>query len=238
VPTAGPTKLAASLHKSLTASLVGATRVLASASAKGAIARGKVLQLAGYWEDAADSYAQALSSAGDADEAAARLVIAQLLSRQMDKALATATSLASRNPRLEVKELTSNRRVSALTLLGDALAQNGRLPDAIDAYERARKTVPKDAFAAGRLAEAFLASGEPAKAVALRREVATNPRFRDLSLVLERGAENPNLLPRFSATELQNRLSSKVPGRPILVEGTALVAPLVDGDDTWCSEAL
>src|SRR5207244_3405391 len=105
----------------------------------GAVARGTIFQSAGYLDEAAASYAEALESKSYGDEAAGRLAIVQIISGQYEQALATATALASRNPGLEIRELSSKQRISVLTILGDALVHNGRLEEAVDAYKGARK---------------------------------------------------------------------------------------------------
>ena len=226
-------KLVQSLIGQMVKTLAGTERFLLSDSADAAVARGKVFQLAGYLEDAADSYTAALGSKSE-DEAAARLVLVQLMSRQPEKALATATALASRNPGFEFKEMTSNRRISALTLLGDALAYNGRIDEAIPAYQRARATSSKDAAAAGRLAQAYLAAGQPKKAKALAPEIGPNPRFRRLTELLAGDVSN---LPT-GVDSLIGMLEVTVHGRPLVVDDALVFAPLVYGDDQWCAELL
>jgi tetratricopeptide (TPR) repeat protein len=220
-------KLARSLARELAASLE--EDKLGDDSPAGALARGKVFQAAGYLEEAIESYSGALDSRY-ADEAAARLAIVRLYAGDADNALETAMALASRNPGFEVKELTSKQRVSALTILGDALAQKGRIDEALDAYERARKTSPRDAFAAGRLAEIYFAKGDTTRAAANARVAAKNPRFTTLTTLVEGGENVSAFAPRIS-----KGLDVSKPGRPLLVDDAPLLAPLVRGD-AWCRE--
>ena len=226
-------KLAQSLSGQMIKSLSGSTaRLLTGDSSEAAIARGKVFQLAGYFAEAADSYTEALGSKSE-DEAASRLVLVQLMARQPEKALATATALASRNPGYEFKEMTSNQRISALTLLGDALVYNGRLNDAIKAYKRARATSSKDAAAAGRLAQAYHAVGEPKKAQALAKEIGKNPRFARLSAVL---AGDVQTLPAVGIESLTAMLQGTPVGRPLIINDTVVLAPIVNGSIQWCAD--
>lgn len=218
-------KLARSLAAELTGTLEGATRSLESNTAAGGIARGKVFQAAGYLEEAAESYSQAMEAKAS-DEAAARLAIVLLYAGNAEKALATATELARRNPSFEVRELTSKQRTSALTILGDAQAQSGRLDEAIETYKRARKTSPKDTFAAGRLAQAYLAKGDTRKAAEFVEDAARNPRFASVSRQLSGGVGGSVIIDR--------RQLVAVHGRPLFVEEKPRLAPIVRGDSQWC----
>jgi tetratricopeptide (TPR) repeat protein len=229
-------KLAQSLSKNIAATLESADKRLDADTPDGAIARGKVFQYAGYYDDAADSYAAGVDSQRAGDEAAARLVIALLLARQPERALEAATRLAKSNPGYEMKETTSTQRISALTLLGDALVFNGRVNEAIDAYTRARKTSAKDAAATGRLAQAYLATGEPKKALALAGDIGKNPRFRRLTALLEAGRDNPELLSNFGVSSLEGFVAVTVHGRPLIVEQRAVLAPESSDDAAWCAE--
>jgi tetratricopeptide (TPR) repeat protein len=230
------TELANSLSKSLRESLDEASKKLNDDSAEGALARGKVFQMAAYFKEAAQCYADALAQDDDLDEAAARLVVAQLKGRQPEKALASAMNIAARKPGFEVKELSSNQVASAMTLLGDALVHNNRPTDAIEAYRAARTESKRDAFAAGRLAQLLIATGEPKKALEQAKGVAANPRFRDLSRVLALGERNVALLPSFRTGSLIDMIALTDHGRPLFVDGTARSATLAWGDDQWCAD--
>ena len=145
-------------------------------TAQGAFARGQIFELVGYFDDAAASYQEAIALDHCFDEARARLALAQLKGKQPAKALVTATSLAARNQNLQVLALATDELVSAMTILGDTLVANDRLDDAVHAYEAARVIDAGDTYAAGRLAELYLAIGEPRKAVSLSSAFSANPR--------------------------------------------------------------
>jgi tetratricopeptide (TPR) repeat protein len=228
--------LAESLCQELVQTLQGLCCELANDTPTAALARGKVFQLSGYYEDAVDSYESALGCDPDLDEAAARLVIAQLQARQPENALASATKLAQRNPGYELKEMTSTQAINSMTLLGDALASNGRLDDSIEAYKLALGASKNDVFAAGRVAQAYLAAGNPQSALEQAPNIGTNQRFRSLTALLELGRQNVALLPKFANGGGASLLSISAPGRPLFVEGAARVAPIVWGDDGWCAE--
>lgn len=229
-------QLTNSLHKNLLETLKNVGGRLNDHSAAGALARGQVFQLSGYYEDAVESYTEALALDPQLDEAAARLPIAQLLARHPAKALVSAMKLAERNPGFELKEMTSDQHQNAMTILGDALTFNERPKDAIEAYKVARTASKRDVFAAGRLAQLYLATGEPTKAVEQAKNVGNNPRFGNLARLLSLGQKNAALLPVSRAGAAIDMLSVTVHGRPLLVEGTARVAPLVWGDDQWCAD--
>jgi tetratricopeptide (TPR) repeat protein len=230
------TQLIGGLAKRLTETLQEASKLLDDQSAQGALARGKVLQCSDYFVEAADSYADALALDPELEEAAARLVVAQLKARQPERALASATKLAARNPGFELRELSSDQHASALTLLGDALVHNGRVQDAIEAYKAASGVSRKDSFAAGRLAQLFLSTGEPKKAIERTKDFANNPRFRDFSSVLALGQRSEALLPAFRGNSVVELIANTAHGRPLLVDGEARVASIAWGDDAWCAD--
>jgi tetratricopeptide (TPR) repeat protein len=216
--------------------LNGTRKQLSETSFAGALARGKVFELVGYFVEAADSYNEALSYDRSNPEATARLALSQLKAGNFDGALATAMSVAASEPGFQIKALATEERVSALTILGDALVANGRLKDASEAYQAARKISSKDSYAAGRLAEIHLANGEPKLAVELRRDFSNNPRFSSLNSLLAMESTSAALLPRFTAESLIARLRGGVLGRPLLVDGQPRLASIVEGDDGWCAE--
>lgn len=228
-------ELAGSLGKHLIETLQEANKMLNEDSPQGALARGKVFQIASYFLEATENYEAALAYDGQMDEAAARLVVTQLKAHQPEKALDNAMKLAARNPGFELKELSSNQYASSMTLLGDALAHSDRPSDAIEAYKAARNSSKRDAFVAGRLAQLYLATGEPKKALEQAKDVGANPRFRDLSRVLALGSKSAALLPVFRRGALSAILESTAHGRPLFVEGTPRLASVVWGNDHWCS---
>src|SRR5262249_34910460 len=140
------------------------------------------------------------------------------------------------NPGYELKELSSNQTSSAMTLLGDALVFNDRASDAIEAYKIARSTSKRDSFAAGRLAQLYLATGDPSKAMEQVKGVDANPRFRNLSRVLCLGKRSTSLLGVFQRGSVESFLALTDPGRPLLVDGTPRRAAAVSGNDDWCAD--
>ncbi len=205
---------------------------LPEASALGALARGQVYQLAGYFSEAIESYTEALALNRELDEAAARLTIVQLLAGEHGKALANAMKLAARSPAFQLQENTSDQHIGVMTLLGDALAFNGRSSDAIKAYELALAN-KRDTFAAGRLAQLHLASGQPGKALEQLAAASGNTRFRNLTRVLSLGRQSEALLPVIEPRALTAELSNAMPGRPLMIEATARTAPPAWGDTQW-----
>jgi tetratricopeptide (TPR) repeat protein len=209
---------------------------LSESSAAGALARGKMFELVGYFAEAAESYTDALTLDSNLTEASARLALAQLKAEQREKALATAMSLAACNPNFKFKALASDEVVSAMTVLGDTLVGNNRLEDAKEAYQAARKIDSKDSYAAGRLAELHLADKDHKKALELRNDFKNNPRFQNLNSLLALSDTSAALLPRFSRESLAVRITSVAVGRPLLVDGEVRFASVVEGDDGWCAE--
>lgn len=221
--------LAQLLHKRTTEMLQAAGQHLNENSPKGAFARGNVFELAGYFDHAADSYKAARTL-----EATARLAIVHIKDAKPELALKTAMSVTAANPKLRVQELTSTEEVSALTILGDALVSNDRKSDAIQAYLAARKANAKESFAAGRLAQVYLATGEPKKALELGPAFAANHRFDAISSVLALGKTSDALLPAIKPESLSAVLRRSPVGRPLLVSGAPRLAPIIEGDQAWC----
>lgn len=210
---------------------------LSEQSAAGALARGKMFELVGYFPEAVDSYVEALSCDRNNTEASARLALAQLKAEQREKALATATALAARQPAFKFKALVTNEQVSSMTVLGDALVGNGRLEEAKEAYQAARKIDGKDSYAAGRLAELHLANKDFKKALDLRKDFKDNPRFEELNSLMALSDTSDLLLPRFSRESLSLRISAIAVGRPLLVDGMTRFASVVEGDEEWCADS-
>lgn len=208
---------------------------LSEQSAAGALARGKVFELVGYFVEAADSYREALSHDRNNSEAAARLALSQIKAGHNEKALASAMTLAARDPGFQVKALATEERVSGMTILGDALVANNRLADAMEAYQAARKINARDSYAAGRIAELHLANDEPKKAIELRKDFGGNPRFHTLNSLLALGNTSAALLPTFTRDTLVRKIFRDVPGRPLLVDSQPRFAPIVEGDEGWCA---
>lgn len=228
--------LAASLATHLTSTLEAARAASGENSAVGALARGRIFQLAGYLPQALESYAAAIGQDAQLDEASARLVIVEIMMGRFDSALAHATKLATRNPGFEFKEGSSNQTVSAMTLFGDALAAEGRTKEAIEAYMAARSRHPNDTFAAGRLAQLYLATGEPKQAQLHAEAIAGNPRFADLSRMLALGAKSEAFVASLGREGLAGMLRVSMPGRPLLIDNEVRVAPITHGCERWCAE--
>jgi tetratricopeptide (TPR) repeat protein len=117
---------------------------LGEQSAEGALARGKMFELVGYFPEAVAAYSDALAIDADLREARARRALSQLKAGHVGQALETATDLAARHPDYVVQALTTDERVSAMTILGDALLANDRIDDARVAYEQARSISEED----------------------------------------------------------------------------------------------
>lgn len=228
-----PAALAEALANELIKTLSDATRQVGNDDANAALAQGKIFQLAGYFEEAITCFKSAAARDPQLDEAKARLAMAQTRAHHNENALATAMDLAQSNPGFEFKEMTSDQVMTAMTLLGDMLVKNKRTKDATHAYRVAAERYRNDAFAAGRLAQAMLVHGEPEQAIAQLPEFSSNPRFRALEKILNLGREIPALLPRYNADHLQAMIAVSDHGRPMVVDGKFVVAPLVDGDCGW-----
>lgn len=211
-----------------------ASAKLGDRTAEGALARGKVFELVGYFDDAVSSYEDAISLDHGLDEARARLALAQLKSQQPAKALATAIALTAHNQKLQLHALSTDERVSAMTILGDALVANNRLEDAVHAYEAARAIDAGDTYAAGRLAEVYLAIGESGKATALASAFSSNPRFFNVHEVLVLGQTSAGLFRLVDRASLVGRIHSVAVGRPLLVDDAARLATR-SGNAAWCA---
>lgn len=228
--------LAHSLATHLMDTIKDARTHLDENSAKGAVARGQVFQLSGYLEDAVESYTDALALDPEMDEAAFRLARAQLLFHQPERALATAMKLAQRSPDFDLKEMTSDQYINTMTLLGDALVFNNRSADAIEAYKIARTSSKRDAFAAGRLAQVYLTTGEPKKAIELAKNVGKSPRFRSLANLLALGERNAALLPAFRPGSAADFVGTVPVGRPLMVDSLPRQASIDWGNNEWCAD--
>lgn len=222
--------------------LKGARKQLDDNTAAGALARGHVFELVGYFPQAIECYKAALAIDPELEEAAARLSISQLKAGQFKNSLASAMSLAARNPEFQIRALATNEQVSAMTILGDALVTNDRLNDAIEAYQAARRIAAgaggagEDSYAAGRLAQIYLALGEPQKALELAPAYADNPRFHDLSSVMTLGRTSGALLPGIERASLASIVMAADVGRPLMIDHESRLAPLVQGDQSWCAD--
>jgi tetratricopeptide (TPR) repeat protein len=213
--------------------LKAALAEVAKGNAGGALARGRIFELVGYFPEAASSYGDALAVDSESDECTARLAIALLKAGDGKGGLATAMKLAARNPEYRIKALATEEVSSAMTILGDALIGNDRIADAIEAFEAARKIDASDTYASGRLAKAYLATNQPDKAIGLAKDLSSNPRFRSLGTVLALGETSRALLPKFGADAFASAARLSDHGRPLLIGPAARVAPLTTDSVGW-----
>lgn len=226
--------LAKSVADQLAKNALDASAAAGGDSATALLARGKAFQLASYFEEAAQSFEAAVAIDPNLSEARARLAVVQMRASQPQRALATAMDLAQSEPSFLLHELTSSQAMSAMTILGDALSLNGRVEDALEAYRNAVKRSPKDMFAAGRLAQAYLSLGDAKSAFEQADKIANNPRFHSLTRLLRLGNETLAVLPRQNGN-MAALLAVSAHGRPMIVNDHASTAPLVFAPTGWCA---
>ncbi|MBW4579579.1 MAG: hypothetical protein KME42_08415 [Tildeniella nuda ZEHNDER 1965/U140] len=226
-------ELASLLKERTSQSLNEIDSSLTDQTAGGALARGRLFSLYGLHEEAIDCFSDALSLDRDLDDALIRLAITQLKAGYVEAALKNAMVLAARNPNFEFRAQTTDEVVSAMTILGDALAASERLEDAIEAYKIAIKINPQGNYTPARLAQVYLATGNQDEAVELAPQFANNLRFADLHHVLSLGRESKALLPKFNSSFIRSQILSTVVGRPFSVRGSIRLAELVQ-DNNWC----
>jgi predicted Zn-dependent protease len=229
------TGLANSLMNELQKTLAEAGEKINGDDAEAALARGKIFQLSAYLNEAIASFQSALAHDSRLDEARARLAVVQSLAHQPENALATAMELAQGNPGFELKEMTSDRSMTAMTLLGDVLVANNRVDDAMEAYKVAANRYNNDTFAAGRLAQAYLVSGKSQKAIEQLPNFKSNPRFQSLHKILNLSQATDAVLPKYSPNDMRSFLAVAAHGRPMVVGGTGHIAPLEIGPSDWCA---
>ncbi len=204
-----------------------------TSSSLGALARGRTLALAAYNQEAITSYQEAVKRDPSMYEAQARLTVLQIRTGQKEAALATAKRLVEQKPTFELQEMTSEERVSAYTLLGNALLLNGLTDDAIQAYLAALRTSVSETTAAARLAQVYIAIGKGEQALELADSFANNPRFREFSAHLQLVKAGQATMPHIDISHLE----LDVHGRPLSVaEEGARLAPVVQGDTSWCAD--
>ncbi len=224
------------IEKRVLETLQGQSANVEENTSEGALARGRLFAMALYQEQAIDSFKEALSLDPTQYEAAARLVLLLMRVRRHEEALDVATKLAAEAPDYEMTEMTSDERISVFTLLGNALVQNHRTEDAIHAYQTARRMSKRDTTAAARLAQLYLASGEPKRALEQANTFSRNPRFRDLSSVLNLGRTSEALLPTYRRESLADTLALADHGRPPTVPDGSRLAPVEPEASAWCAD--
>lgn len=202
-------------------------------TADGALARGHVFELVGYFDEAAASYSEALTLEPHLEVATARLALAQMKGGHIEKGMLIASALAGSNPNLELQTLASKEAFSAMTILGESLLANGRLVDAQQAYERARTVNPKDSFANGRLAQIHLATGAPKKAFDLDGAFFGTTRFASIAETLAIGNTSPSLLPVLKPMTLAASVIHSMPGRPLTIDGATRMAGPAGDNAEW-----
>jgi tetratricopeptide (TPR) repeat protein len=222
------------LRRRTTETLKEISSSLGEETAEGALARGKMFEMVGYFFEAIKAYSDALGLDPSIDEARARLALSQLKASRFESGLHTITELAARRPDYTFQALTTDEKVSAMTVLGDALVATGRPDDAQTAFEEARRINDQDSYAAARLAQVRIVNNETSQALELRESFADNPRFAGLSAGFNLAETNVKLVPRLTERNLTANLIYQMPGRPVVVEGELRLAPVVEGDDRWC----
>jgi tetratricopeptide (TPR) repeat protein len=201
-------------------------------NAAGALARGRVFARARYYNDAIESFKEALCYDPGTHEAAARLILTLLGVGRREEALNAAVKLAADAPDYSMQENSSEEKINVFTLLGDVLARSGRTEDAMEAYEVARKKDKSDSTAAARLAQLYLATGKTKEAMTLAPRFEKNARFHDLTGVLSLAKTSEALLPRYDAAAI---IAGTIVGRPFNVHGDARLAPVVEDQGAWCA---
>lgn len=230
-----PCKTSRDIANKLQTVLTAAVNCVDDHTSEGALARGKIFSLAAYTEEAIDSFEQALHLDEGNHEAAARLTLMQLRLNKSEQSLSTAMNLASKAPNYTLEEMTSDEQISAFTILGNALVQNNRVEDAVQAYETARKEAGNDTTAAARLAQLYIATGKPAEALKQTDIFKDNPRYSKLSSFVALGARNPALMPTYDPASLSSQLALDAHGRPLTVNGEARLAEVAE-DPEWCAD--
>jgi tetratricopeptide (TPR) repeat protein len=222
-----------SIAGQLISTLEEALKVIKTCTSEGQLARGKIYQSAGLLNSAVECY-EAAAHVGCL-ESLARLAISQLMLGNIEAGLDAAVKLAGINGDFRIQALSTNERISAMAILGDALLLSGREDAAASAYEAALKSERNESYAAGRLAHLLIAQGKGDKAIELRDVIGDNPRFSDLQNLLQLTAAEPFATPLVTLDRVRSTLIHAMPGRPLLVDGFARVAPSVYGTD-WRAE--
>ncbi|MCP3102414.1 hypothetical protein LZ198_26430 [Myxococcus sp. K15C18031901] len=202
-------------------------------SGKGALARGRTLSLAAYNQESITSYQDALKLDPSLYEARARLTVLQIRTGQKEAALESAKRLVEQKPTFELLEMTSDERINAYTLLGNALLLNGLVNESIQAYLSALRFSVTETTAAARLAQVYIATGKGEEALKLADTFANNPRFAEFSAHLQLVRNGQAQLPFIDLSTIE----LDVHGRPLsMVEEGARLAPIVHGDSAWCAD--
>jgi len=203
------------LRKQLDAAAAG----LDAGGPDAARAVGRLTGLAYLKDRSVEAYSHSVRSDPSSAQARAGLALALLRADRFAEAVEQATILAGQEPAFRFETLLPGESVSALSLLGDALAGRGDIEAAQQAYRSALAASPKDTYAAGRLTQLLLQtaarSSEAVKeAVQIGKIIDQNPRFDQLSGVL-RLAANQGVVSSVGSKFFM----PPMPGRPFVVNG-------------------
>ncbi|MDJ0643760.1 MAG: hypothetical protein QNJ15_13180, partial [Erythrobacter sp.] len=195
------------------------------------LARGQLLELAGYTEKAGDYYLQAMDDEDKSVryEALARYVIIMLKLDRREEALERATELANLEPKFALKSVLQGEEYTSMALLGDAMAVNERIEGAKQAYEVALQILPEDPYVSGRLAMIHLTDGDVDSASKLNRAASNNPRYSSLSNML-RLAESGLVRPALEIDKVVSVIVVSPAGRPFDVGGVRTADVVERGD--------
>jgi tetratricopeptide (TPR) repeat protein len=228
-------KLAAQVGERMSSFLAKALKRADTDSADGALARGTILSLGGFHEQAAQSLTQALTMDSGAEEAAARLVLVQIRANELAAALETAVRLTSTAPRYAMEEITTGERINSFSLLGLALLANGRQREAVDAFKAAEEANPADGIAWAYLALLAPKAAAGRHGASASKKPHSNPRFASLnSLLHAQGGGNPVSAATVRAMTRRDLIA--VPGRPLVV-GEGLQFAAIEESAAWCEPA-
>lgn len=210
-------QILAELRKQLDAAAAG----LDAGGPDSARAVGRLTGLANLKDRSVDAYTQAVRLDPSASRSRAGLVLALLKADRHDDALEQATILAGQDPAFQIGTLLPGESVSALALLGDALATLSKLDAAEQAYRSVLEKSPKDSYASGRLSQLLLqtagrSTSAVEEAVRLGKNTEQNPRFDQLRGVLRLAASESGIVPSLGSVV---PVMGPVPGRPFVVNG-------------------
>ncbi|UXY14939.1 tetratricopeptide repeat protein [Chitiniphilus purpureus] len=173
------------------------------------VAAGKIREVAQTFQLAQKHYQAALQHDPGSLEAKARLAILYTKQRRRPTALKTALEVAQQNAKFKFSDITGRPR-SVQTVLGDAHRESGNAEDAKTAYAAALKLQSGDDYAAFRLAQLHLGSGDIAAAQNLAKKMGEHPEFAELhaALRLVKAGSGPGL--RGTIADLASKFAAAV----------------------------
>lgn len=204
-------------------------------SFEGALSRGNLFELVGHFDDAIDSYKQAIRHNEKSTLAKARLALSQIKSGLMADALETATDIAKADPFFDVPALSSSDEIPVLTILGDALAVNNRFDEALKTYSKVAEKGSADPYTLGRLAQLYIVTGQEEKAIKLADDISSSVRFTGLSNILLTKNIDIAKVSGLNKDSLAGAIMLDDHGRPFVSEGEIKSAKMADCDTGWCS---